>query len=65
MHHIRTIHSSGGNQTNGRRIGVVLRILASDVDADAAHCGVAMKIRGTHDNPRIHLRDRVPVSWRT
>lgn len=64
LHHIRTIHSSGGNSTSGRRIGVVLRFLAAEVDPVAAHCGVARLVRGSLNGSSLHHRARVPVSWR-
>lgn len=63
FHHFRTAHRSGPNRTRHRRVGFVVRYMASDIATETAESGVALLARGKLLNPKFTIRDFAPMSW--
>ncbi|MCB9683272.1 MAG: phytanoyl-CoA dioxygenase family protein [Alphaproteobacteria bacterium] len=66
LHHIRTLHRSGGNHTQGRRVGVVVRYAAATAPREVLDSGAAWLVRGTAPvRDDLLLRRAVPLTWVT
>lgn len=63
LHHIRTPHMSGGNRTQGRRIGFVVRFAAGDTRQDVMEAGVVRVARGELSAEGVQARPVVPIMW--
>ena len=63
MHHSLTLHSSGPNGFDDRRIAFVIRYMSTAISPEGAECGVAMLVRGKDTVGRFHLKEDFPVTW--
>lgn len=63
LHHIRTVHKSGLNHTQQRRVAYVVRYMTPHVPTDAAEAGIGMLARGRCPTRHFTLRPNFPVTW--
>ncbi|MAY80346.1 MAG: hypothetical protein CL930_06115 [Deltaproteobacteria bacterium] len=64
LHHFRTAHRSGGNFTQKPRIGLVIRFIATDTDANAAETGKGFLAAGKNEPGHFDIAKTFPVTWR-
>jgi non-heme Fe2+,alpha-ketoglutarate-dependent halogenase len=64
IHHFRTAHRSGENQTNKARVGLVIRFMAADTDPDAAESGKGYLASGNASDSPFSLSPTFPVTWK-
>src|SRR5690606_2992527 len=63
LHHLRTVHRSGGNRTAGRRIGVVVRFAAGDTPGAVLEGGAVCVVRGRLRSDGVQARPVVSIGW--
>ena len=63
LHHFRTVHRSGNNLTEVPRIGLVLRMMSSDVTEAAAETGKGILLAGENIPGHFKLVQDLAVSW--
>jgi non-haem Fe2+, alpha-ketoglutarate-dependent halogenase len=63
LHHFGLVHRSGPNQTERRRVAVVMRFMAPWVSRWGSECGRATLVSGTDTHNKYSLEDRFPVTW--
>ena len=63
LHHARTVHASNANRSDGRRLGMVLRLFNAECPADVADTREAMIISGYPKTWKRQLRSTVPMRW--
>ena len=63
VHHFRLAHRSGANTTDGRRIGFVVRCIATHVSSETAESGQMTLVRGVDRHGNFQKRERIPLSW--
>jgi non-heme Fe2+,alpha-ketoglutarate-dependent halogenase len=63
MHHFRTVHRSGPNATDRRRVGFVVRFMSPAISQATAESGQATLVRGTDSHGHFALKPRFPMTW--
>lgn len=63
FHHALMPHESGGNLTNARRIGFVVRFMGTGISAAMAESGVATLVAGVDTHHTFALKEHFPVTW--
>ncbi len=63
LHHFRTIHRSGGNETSRPRIGLVIRFMAATTSIQAAETGTGVLVCGENKPGHFGLTQSLKVTW--
>ena len=63
IHSFRTVHSSLANQSNIKRIGLVIRFISAQTPPEIAETGQAFLVQGSPRLWKNRLRDYFPISW--
>jgi len=64
LHHAHMPHCSGLNESEDRRVALVIRFMTPSVTAEMAESGIATLVRGRDRVGHFELRPTFPVTWR-
>ncbi|MCA9571259.1 MAG: phytanoyl-CoA dioxygenase family protein, partial [Myxococcales bacterium] len=63
MHHFSTVHSSGPNRSDRRRVAFVGRYMSPAISQETAESGQAVLVRGHDTHKHFALKERFPMTW--